>query len=119
MVEEKCDFYKAKGILDYRKWKIYTAAAKDNKREETKSGQRERKKIKRIEMGRWARTKTSLQQEKNIGNRTSIPGTEKKGRKIKRIGESPETRSKTEQGKHKEKINKNYEQIQFGEIWDA
>ena len=33
MVEEKCDFYKAKGILDYRKWKIYTAAAKDNKRE--------------------------------------------------------------------------------------
>ena len=30
MIEEKCDAYKAKGILDYRKGKPYETAVKDN-----------------------------------------------------------------------------------------
>ena len=39
MMEEKCDAYEVKG----RNIKTHAAAAKDNKREEFKSGPRERK----------------------------------------------------------------------------
>ena len=48
-MEEKCVACKTKGILGYGKGKTYAAVAKDNKREETRSGQREN--TNRIEMG--------------------------------------------------------------------
>ena len=50
MMKGKYDVYKAKGILGYRKGKIYVAAAKDNKRKEIDSGQRGKENTNRIEM---------------------------------------------------------------------
>ena len=67
MIEEKYDAYEAKGILGYRKRKAYASAVKDNKRKETRSGQKESENTNRIEMNSRARAKTSLQQEKALG----------------------------------------------------
>ena len=41
MMEEKYDAYEAKGIQGYRMVKTYAAAAKDNKKEETRYRQRD------------------------------------------------------------------------------
>ena len=38
MIKEKCDAYKAKGILGYRRGKTYAETTKQNKREEARQG---------------------------------------------------------------------------------
>ena len=40
MIDEICDPYKAKSILDYKRGKTYAAAATDNKRQEARHRQR-------------------------------------------------------------------------------
>ena len=81
MIEEKYDAQNVKAILSYRKGKTYTAAVKNNKREEFGYGKK-RKNTTRIEKGSGARAKTSPQQEKTLNNRIPSPDTEKKkGRK--------------------------------------
>ena len=56
-MELKCNAYKAKDILGYRR-RTYAAAAKDNKREETRVWTRESENTNRIEMGNGVRSKT-------------------------------------------------------------
>ena len=50
-MKEKCETYKAKGILGCRRGKTYAAAAKENTREETKQWQRESENTNRREKG--------------------------------------------------------------------
>ena len=60
-MEEKHGSYKAKGILDYRREKTYTATTNENKREEARLGQRESENTNRIDIGTGARIKSRLQ----------------------------------------------------------
>ena len=96
-----CNAYEAKGILGYRKRKTYATAVKENKREETRSRQRDKKTL--IEY-KWV-VKLEPKQQKKVMVVDASPGDGKE-MKIKRTGGSQKTRRKTKQGKHKEKIRK-------------
>ena len=61
----KCDANEAKCILGYRNGKTYAAAAKNDKREETRTEQRERENTNTIEMGSGARAKITHHFEKH------------------------------------------------------
>ena len=100
LMGEKCDVYKAKGILGYWREKIYSSAAKDSKWKKS-SLDKERESTNRIEMGSRARAKKSFQTRKGTGLWTSSLGPDKKERK--RTGESHEIKKEKKQGKHRER----------------
>ena len=64
-MKEKCDAYQAIGILGFRKGKTYAVAAKNNEREETRYGQREKENTNKIEKGSGAKAKTSPNRKKH------------------------------------------------------
>ena len=65
-MEVKYDAFEAKSIFRYRRGKTHAAAAKDNKREVVRYGQRENENTKRRKMSNEARVKTRLQQEEEL-----------------------------------------------------
>ena len=78
IIKEKCDAYKAKEILGYKNRKTFTTPKKENKREETRSGQREKENTNKIEMSSKDETITSPQLEKATVAELSLQGQKRR-----------------------------------------